>query len=128
MDEQKQEGDGQNAIPATPAPAASTPQPNKEDVEKNKAMAVIAYIIFFIPLLAARDSKFAMYHANQGLNLFLLAVVGNIVLGVIPFLGWFLMATIFPIVIFVFVILGIVNASKGEMKPLPLIGKFELIK
>ncbi len=135
MGEQKQEGGEQNIAPAAPAPAptptstpASNPQPNKEDAEKNKAMAIIAYIIFFIPLLAARDSKFAMYHANQGLNLFLLAVAGNIILGIIPFLGWFLMATIFPIVIFVFAIMGIINASKGEMKPLPLIGKFELIK
>ncbi len=46
-------------------------QPDPEDVEKNKAMAILAYIIFFIPLLAAKESKFAMYHANQGLNLFL---------------------------------------------------------
>lgn len=125
MDEQKQEGGEQNAAPAVTAPA---PQSNKEDVEKNKVMAIIAYIIFFIPLLAARDSKFAMYHANQGLNLFLLAVAVSIVGTIIPFLGWFLILPFGHLAVLIFVIMGIINASKGEMKPLPLIGKFELIK
>ena len=60
---------------------------------KNKVMAILAYIIFFIPLLAAKESKFAMYHANQGLVLFLLAVAVSIVGTIIP-LGWFLILPI----------------------------------
>ncbi|HPL93320.1 MAG TPA: hypothetical protein PLB38_03500 [bacterium] len=43
----------------------------KEDIEKNKVMAILAYIIWLIPYLGAKDSKFAMYHAKQGLVLFL---------------------------------------------------------
>lgn len=129
MDEQKQEGGEQNAIPEAPVSVpTSTPQSNKEDAEKNKVMAIIAYIIFFVPLLAARDSKFAMYHANQGLNLFLLAVAVSVVGTVIPFLGWFIILPFGHLAVIIFAIMGIVNASKGEMKPLPLIGKFELIK
>jgi uncharacterized membrane protein len=104
------------------------PQADKDDAEKNKGMAILAYIIFFIPLLAAKDSKFAMYHANQGLVLFLAAIVGNIVLTIIPIIGWIIMGTIFPLVILIFAIMGIINASKGEMKPLPLIGGFNIIK
>ncbi|HAI73918.1 TPA: hypothetical protein DCL22_00845 [Candidatus Moranbacteria bacterium] len=91
-------------------------------------MAIIAYIIFFVPLLAARDSKFAMYHANQGLNLFLLAVAVSVVGAIIPFLGWFIILPFGHLAVLIFVIMGIINASKGEMKPLPLIGKIELIK
>lgn len=129
MDEQKQEGREQNAIPEAPVSVpTSTLQSNKEDAEKNKVMAIIAYIIFFIPLLAARDSKFAMYHANQGLNLFLLAVAVSVVGTVIPFLGWFIILPFGHLAVLIFAIMGIINASKGEMKPLPLIGKFELIK
>jgi len=128
MDEQKQEGEEQNTAPAVPVITASAPQPNKEDAEKNKAMAIIAYIIFFVPLLAARDSKFAMYHANQGLNLFLLAVAVSVVGAIIPFLGWFIILPFGHLAVLIFVIMGIINASKGEMKPLPLIGKIELIK
>ena len=128
MDEQKQEGGEQETAPVVPAVVASAPQPNKEDAEKNKAMAIIAYIIFFVPLLAARDSKFAMYHANQGLNLFLLAVAVSVVGAIIPFLGWFIILPFGHLAVLIFVIMGITNASKGEMKPLPLIGKIELIK
>jgi uncharacterized membrane protein len=102
--------------------------PDPQDVEKNKVMAILAYIIFFIPLIAARESKFAMYHANQGLVLFLAAVVINIVGGIIPFIGWFVILPFGWIAVLVFAIIGIINASKGEVKPLPLIGGISIIK
>jgi len=100
---------------------------DKEDIEKNKAMAILAYIIFLIPLLAAKDSKFAMYHANQGLVLFLLALAVNVVGGIIPFLGWFVILPLGNLLVVVLAILGIVNAAKGEAKPLPLIGGIKLL-
>ncbi len=99
----------------------------KDDIEKNKAMAILAYIIFLIPLLAAKDSKFAMYHANQGLVLFLLALAVNVVGGIIPFIGWFIILPIGSLFVVVLAILGIINAAKGEAKPLPLIGGFKLL-
>lgn len=100
-----------------------------EDIEKNKVIAFLAYIIFFIPLIAAPDSKFARYHANQGLVLLIfsvaLYVVGTITsfifIGfIIMFLGW--------ILILVLVIMGIINALNGQAKPLPIIGKFTILK
>jgi uncharacterized membrane protein len=94
-----------------------------EDIEKNKGMAILAYIIFLIPLLAAKDSKFAMYHANQGLVLFLLAVVVNVVGGMIPFI----ILPLGNLLVIVLAIIGIINAAKGESKPLPLIGGFKLL-
>jgi uncharacterized membrane protein len=99
----------------------------KEDIEKNKAMAILAYIIFLIPLLAAKESKFAMYHANQGLVLFLAALAVNVVGGIVPFIGWFIILPLGNLFIVVLAILGIINAAKGEAKPLPLIGGFKLI-
>ncbi len=45
------------------------------DVEKFKGLAVLAYIFFLIPLIAAPNSKFARFHANQGLLLFILLVI-----------------------------------------------------
>ena len=103
-------------------------QPEINDVEKNKIMGILAYIIFLIPLLAAKDSKFAMYHANQGLLLFLLAVAVNIVGSIIPIIGWFIIIPIGNLTVLIFAILGIINASKGLLKPLPLIGKISIIK
>lgn len=109
-------------------PQQTMAAPDPEDVEKNKVMAILSYIIFFIPLIAARDSKFAMYHANQGLVLFLAAVVINIVGGIVPFIGWFIILPFGWIAVLIFAIIGIINASKGEMKPLPLIGGISIIK
>ena len=63
-------------------------QDGAADIEKNKAVGILAYILFFIPIIAARDSKFAMYHANQGLALFIVAVAGTGVMMVL-----FLLAT-----------------------------------
>jgi len=105
------------------------------DAEKNKVMGILAYlgILFLVPLLAARDSKFAMYHTNQGLILFIAAVglmIVSGVLGSIPFIGLFslLISPLVSLVILALAIIGIINAAKGECKPLPVIGNFTLIK
>lgn len=106
------------------------PRPEKadpSDVEKNKGMAILAYIIFFIPILAAKDSKFAMYHANQGLILFLAWVAVSIVGTVVPFIGWFIIWPLGSLFLIVVWVMGLINASKGEMKPLPLIGGFKIL-
>jgi uncharacterized membrane protein len=101
---------------------------DREDVEKNKVMAVLAYILFLIPLLAAKESKFAMFHTNQGLVLFLGAIAVNIVGGIIPILGWFVILPLGNLFIFILAIIGIINAAKGEAKPLPLIGGIKILK
>ncbi|MEE1200811.1 MAG: hypothetical protein U0L09_09170 [Christensenellales bacterium] len=63
----------------------------REDMEKNKLMAALGYVVFFIPLLACRESKLGRYCANQGLLLAILMVLvsllGNI-FAIIPFIGW----------------------------------------
>lgn len=103
-------------------------QADPADVEQNKIMGILAYIIFFIPLLAARESKFAMYHANQGLVLFLAGIAVSILGSIIPILGWFVILPLGMLAITVLAILGIVNAAKGQIKPLPIIGGISIIK
>ena len=98
-----------------------------EDIEENKTIAGLAYLIFFLPLIATPDSKFAKFHANQGLILFILAVAGNIILGMIPFIGW-LLIPIFTLFVLVLGIIGLMNGLNGKSKELPLIGKFRIIK
>lgn len=99
---------------------------------KNKLLAAIAYvwILCIVTILCAKDDPFARYHANQGLVLLianLAATVLGFVLGLIPVVGG-IISWIIGVVLFVFMILGIINAVKGEMKPLPLIGGIEIIK
>lgn len=98
------------------------------DIQQNKVMAVLAYLgfLFLVPLLAAPNSRFARFHVNQGLVLFLAEVVLGIV-GIIPFIGWIILL-VGEIASFVFMIIGIVHAAKGEVKELPLIGKIQIIK
>ena len=100
--------------------ADTTAEFDSKDITDNKVMAVLAYIgiLFLIPLLAAPNSRFARFHANQGLVLFL---------GLIPFVGWIISGAI-GIVCLAFMIIGIVNAANGKAKELPLIGSFKLIK
>lgn len=97
-------------------------------MDSNKLLAAISYIgfLFLVPLLVAKDDAFARYHANQGLVLFLAGIVIGII-AIIPIIGW-IISLVGGVATFVFMILGIVNAVKGEMKPLPLIGGIEIIK
>ncbi|NOU93548.1 hypothetical protein GC093_09995 [Paenibacillus sp. LMG 31456] len=97
------------------------------DVNANKWIGVLAYILFFLPLIAAKDSRFAMYHANQGLVLLILGIVCNIVLGLIPVIGWILLP-LANLASLVLAILGIIQAANGQLKPLPLIGSITIIK
>jgi uncharacterized membrane protein len=100
-----------------------------EEIEAGKTMAWVSYLIFFIPLLMEdmRKNKFAMYHTEQAIVLFILNIVIGIVstitcgIGLILYIPWF-----------VFLIMGIIAAAKGEVKPIPLVGsfgeKFNLVK
>ena len=100
------------------------------DVEKNKGMGILAYIIWFIPLIAASNSPYAKYHTNQGLILFLyfiaVFIIANI-LAFIPIIGW-LIAFVLWVFGFVLWIIGLINSINGKAKPLPIIGKFTIIK
>lgn len=105
--------------------AAQTYDP--ADIEKNKTIAGLAYLIFFLPLILCPDSRFARYHANQSLMLFIVSVAGTIILSIIPILGWLLLP-FYSIAIFIFFIMGLINGLGGKAKELPIIGKFRLLK
>lgn len=97
-----------------------------DDILKNKTVSALAYIIFFIPLIAAPNSKFGKFHANQGLVLTIAAIAGSIILGFIPILGWILIP-VFDLAIFIIAVLALVNTLNGYAKKLPLIGGINLI-
>lgn len=104
-----------------------TPEFTPEDIEKNKVVSALAYIFFFLPLIVCADSPFGKFHANQGLLLLITSLVINIVLSLIPIIGWILLWLI-DIAIFVFAIMGLVNTLNGKAKELPIIGKWRIIK
>lgn len=124
---------GFNGVPMSNVQGGDyTAQMNPNDIQQNKVMAVLAYIgiLFLVPLLAAPNSPYARFHTNQGLVLFLTDIAIGIVSTIfafIPFVGW-MISGLLGIAVFVFMILGIVNAASGVAKELPLIGKLRIIK
>jgi uncharacterized membrane protein len=115
------------------------------DAEKNKTMAILAYILFFIPLLAGahKTSPFVKFHTNQGTVLFIAAVIFGIVVGILSAIltailwrtfAWGLLGVIHIIISLLWLaplalcIIGIINAANKQKKPLPVIGKFTIIK
>ena len=102
-------------------------QYSSEDIEKNKVIAALAYLIFFLPLLAAQDSSYARFHANQGLLLFILGFGGNTILTIIPILGWIIIP-FFSLFVLVLAVMGILNAINGKTKNLPIIGQYRILK
>ena len=114
---------------------------SRSDIEGNKLMAVLSYlgILVLIPILAAKDSPFAKFHATQGLNLLIVSVAWSIVSGIIgailgaigvTFLSvlWSIITLLVSIVIFLTMVIGIINAAQGKAKELPIIGGFRILK
>ena len=112
------------------APKAVKPEAQTKDVEDNKIYAAIGYIgiLFLIPLLVAKDSAFAQFHAKQAINLFILSFIGSTVGSILPIIGWFIILPVVAIGSFVLAIIGIINAINGKMEKLPLIGEIQIVK
>ena len=113
----------------------TTSEFDQNDVEQNKVMAILAYIsiLVLIPLFAAKESKFARYHTNQGLILCICEIIVWVIfsiLGIIPFIGiiFRILNVVISLGFLALAILGIINAANGKAKELPLIGKFTILK
>ena len=113
----------------------------EEDIKNNKFFAVISYLplLFMIPLIFKKESKFARFHANQGLSLFVCEVIVSVVYFILKWV--FTLLAIAPLliglnfimtVIFIFMLsillVGVMNANGGLAKSLSFIGGIEIIK
>lgn len=120
--------------------ADRTSQYSKADIEQNKIMAILAYLSYLvlIPLFAAKESKFARFHVNQGLVLVITETLWWVVTGVLTNIFYAIsfglgtlvsaIAGLANIVFFILLIIGIANAANGLAKELPVIGKFRILK
>ena len=127
----------------------------EEDIRENKGISWLAYIsvLFLIPMLAKKDSKFCEYHVRQGAMLFVLeiaftvvsqlflAVIGAVIRGIDSTTYYIINYHMSPVymifnVLFLLVdiafvvlsVMGIFNALGGRKKELPIIGKIPLIE
>jgi uncharacterized membrane protein len=115
----------------------------KEKVENEKICAILSYlligVIWYFADEKMKKSEFARYHAKQGLVLLIAAIVYSIILSIIvqiiitplyftggivsifSLIGLFQLLGYVPLI---WAVIGIINAANGNMKELPLIGKF----
>ncbi len=113
------------------------------DIEKNRVFAGLSYlwILFILPLFACPESRFARFHANQGLILFIFEAVINLIFAaaikivlLVPILGAVvagilgLIQGIIGIAMLVLVICCLVKALDGKAPELPVIGSIRIIK
>lgn len=129
----------ENSFAAAFNTADTTAQYDPADVEKNKAMGVLAYLswLVLIPIFAAKDSRFARFHANQGLVLLIASAIFGVVKWVLSrillAISWNLyfvtvIISLLGLVFLALAIIGIVNAATGKAKELPVIGQIRILK
>ena len=98
------------------AEAKKSPSKDK-DVEANKGIAALSYvwILCLVPLLGKRNSKFAQFHAKQGLTLFIIEIIAS-------FLMWFpVLGQLLILILVVVSVIGIIKALNGEWWKMPYV-------
>ncbi len=85
-----------------------------------KVTGIVAYItwIGLIVAFCAGDKEGAKFHINQALVIFLFSL-----LGAIPLIGW-----IWEVFMLVCWIMGLIAAIQEQEKPIPLLGKIQILK
>lgn len=110
-----------------------------EEIKAGKWMAFAAYLFFPIPLLAGtcRRNAFVFYHTREAIPMTLINVTGLILAAVGHFsssegLVLTIVGSVLHYSMFVLLFIGVFNALKGRVKPLPLLGRltstFPLLK
>ena len=110
--------------------ADTTSEFDPEDIAKNKIFAIFAYLgwLVLIPIFAAKESKFARFHANQGIVLAIASTLGIILISLLPSIKIvYLIAWLFELAVFALMVIGIYNAANGKAKDLPVIGTFRIL-
>ena len=96
------------------------------EIDSGKVWAILGYIIPILCIVpfVQKDNRFALFHAKQQLVV-IIVMVALSVLSIIPFVGC-VIAPLSLVAGLVFLIMGLINAINGRMKPLPLIGTFAI--
>lgn len=112
--------------------------------DNEKMLSAVGYVficcaapLFLVPLLGAKDSRFAKYHAKQAAALYIVAIGSLILLWVFttvlaiignmigfPYLSC--LGSVLQLLVggtcFVLMIIGAINAMQAQEKELPLLG------
>lgn len=118
-----------------------TSQYSPQDIQRSRGISILCYIgiLVLFPLFLRKDSPFTRFHCNQGLILLCVEVLFytlqtalNFLLGLVGL--WFLkipvnfVFAVLSILCLTLLVIGVMNASGGRAKELPIIGKIRLIR
>lgn len=108
----------QSRTQAGPSSQSGSADQQGRSSQGNTALAALSYISFFfaIPMIATPKDEFAMFHAKQGLRLFIFSFILDLIGNLFP-IGWLLsLCRIY------FIFKGISAVLAGKKEPLPYIG------
>ncbi len=97
-----------------------TQEEKNKDIHEGKIYAMISYWFFLciLPLILKKENKFAVYHAKQGLVLFIF-LVGGFIFSIIPFFG-----LVYRLILFLYLLImlwGTIQALMGKYTRIPII-------
>lgn len=123
---------------------------NKKDIESGKGMAILAYILPFIPYLVEKKNKFVKYHSAQGMNLLIIVIAYSIIYSILTSIikvngscgTWFgynignyckvtpwwvtLPLSLIGLGFTILCVIGIINVCNGKAKELPVVNKIKI--
>ena len=104
------------------------PLPPANSGLSDTAAGTLAYVtiipaIIFLVMEPYNRNSFVRFHSWQSIFFGIAWIVIDIVLSIIPFIGWILLPLVMLGMLVVWVIL-LIKASKGERYKLPIIGDF----
>ena len=107
----------------------------RSDIYGNRLLALVSYLWIgcLVPKFLLKGSRYAAFHADQGLTLAAFGTVITLVLkllGKIPVIGiiFRLLRVIVIIACLLLSLVGILNCLNGKAKELPFIGVFRITK
>lgn len=93
-------------------------------IKEGKTIAIISYITWIGTLIAyfmnnEKSNSFASFHIRQAIGISLFSLVNSVFL--LRYIG-FWAAGVIGLVLFIFLIIGIIGAIQGEEKKIPFFG------
>jgi uncharacterized membrane protein len=115
---------------STPPPSPNPTPAQPVAVAQDKTVAVISYLtligfIVAVVLYTSKKTELGAFHLRQTLGLLLTAmavIICEFLLLFIPVIGWLCVFALW-VALFALWIMGLIAAVKGEMKPVPVIGR-----
>lgn len=118
---------------------------NESNVKLYSVLAYIGLLWIIGVLVKEKDNKTVKFHVGQGIILTILGFAISVVYRIVncfvsigfstfgyakiyaPFLSLFILLAMYSVV-FILMIIGIINAARGEEKELPIIGQYAFYK